>query len=108
MEEERKWIVYMHTVPNGKKYIGVTSVAPEKRWGANGCRYKGMVFYKAIKKYGWGNIKHEILFEGLTQDEASQKEIEMIDFYKSNISEYGYNISLGGINDRIITMNKEQ
>ena len=30
MEEERKWIVYMHTIPNGKKYIGVTSIAPEK------------------------------------------------------------------------------
>lgn len=103
MEEEKKWIVYMHTTPNEKKYIGVTSVEPKKRWGPNGCRYKGMVFYNAIEKYGWDNIKHEILFEGLTQDEASQKEIEMIDFYKSNVFEHGYNISPGGLNDRRIT-----
>ena len=43
-----------------------------------------------------GNIKHEILFTGLTKEEAEQKEIELIALYYSNDSAFGYNISNGG------------
>ena len=28
----KKWIVYKHTSPSGKVYIGITSNSPEKRW----------------------------------------------------------------------------
>lgn len=24
--------VYMHTLPNGKRYVGITKQEPEKRW----------------------------------------------------------------------------
>lgn len=34
------YIVYMHICPNNKKYIGITSQKPEKRWG-NGKNYIG-------------------------------------------------------------------
>lgn len=53
-------------------------------------------FMRAINKYGWNNIKHEILFQGLTKLEAENKEIELIDLYKSDQREYGYNIQHGG------------
>ena len=56
------WTVYMHITPNNKKYIGITSQIPNKRW-RNGKGYKKCLFLNAIKKYGWGNIKHEILFD---------------------------------------------
>jgi hypothetical protein len=69
----------------------------EKRCGSNGCNYKkNTLFYRAIKKYGWDNITHEILFDGLTKEEAEQKEKELIAEYKSNSPEFGYNISCGG------------
>lgn len=29
---EKKWCVYVHIAPNGKKYVGITSQKPEKRW----------------------------------------------------------------------------
>ena len=44
--------VYIHTSPNGKVYIGITSRDAEKRWN-NGHNYKpNKHFYSAIQKYG--------------------------------------------------------
>ena len=95
-KKPEQYVVYMHTTPNGKKYIGITSeTAPEKRWGKDGCKYRGR-FALAIKKYGWENIKHEILFTGLTAKEAARKEIELISLYKTDNRKYGYNVSPGG------------
>ena len=100
MKEERKiervWKVYKHTSPSNKIYIGITSKKNiNQRW-KNGEGYKNQVFYNAIQKYGWDNIKHEILFENLTKEEAEEKEIELIAFYKSNQLNFGYNRDNGG------------
>ena len=90
------YCVYKHTTPNNKVYIGITSKNPLERWN-NGHGYaSNKHFTNAIMKYGWDNIQHEILFEGLTKEEACQKEIELIAFYKSNNCEFGYNRSSGG------------
>lgn len=89
------YIVYKHTTPINKVYIGITSQDSSERW-RKGEGYRSQMFYKAIQKYGWGNIKHEILFENLTKEEAEQKEIELIHRYKSNHKNYGYNIENGG------------
>ena len=92
---DRCYTVYMHTSPSGKRYIGVTSMSVEKRW-LNGKGYQSQIFYRAIQKYGWNNFEHEILFKDLTKDEAEQKEMEMIAYYKSNQPDFGYNIANGG------------
>lgn len=89
------YCVYKHTCPNGKVYVGITSLNPLVRW-KNGYGYHNQVFYRAILKYGWDNIKHEILCEGLSKEQACQKEIELIACYKSNQSEFGYNVDGGG------------
>lgn len=95
------YTVYMHLFPNGKRYIGVTTWKPELRWGANGCNYKNPYMKNAIKKYGWDNIEHIIIAENLSFEEADKMEIELIEKYNSANKEYGYNISLGGIQNRI-------
>ena len=92
----RDYTVYMHVCPNGKRYIGVTCRKPDKRWN-NGKGYiDQQLFYRAIKKYGWENIEHIILYESLTQEEAFSKEVELIAKYKSNNTRYGYNVDNGG------------
>ena len=90
------FIVYKHTTPSNKVYIGLTNQKPNRRW-REGLGYRTQeLFYRAILKYGWENIRHEILFDNLTKEEACKKEIELIAFYKSNKKEYGYNLSNGG------------
>lgn len=89
--------IYKHTSPTGKVYIGITSQDPERRWGANGSGYReNKRFYNAIKKHGWDNFKHEILFKGLTKEDACEIEKQLIKEHRSYEFKYGYNQSLGG------------
>lgn len=93
---EKTWFVYKHTSPSNKVYIGITSQKPIYRW-RNGLGYNTQpYFWRAIQKYGWENFLHEILFEGLSEDDAKEKEIELISFYQSWHPNFGYNVSLGG------------
>ena len=88
------YIVYKHTCPNGKVYIGITSNYARRCVPSN---YKHNIRWtRAINKYGWKDIKHEILFENLTKEEACQKEIELIALHKSTDQRFGYNVNLGG------------
>ena len=92
----KKFYVYIHVCPNGKRYVGCTTrVKPEYRWArGNGYRYNKH-FYSAILKHGWSNFRHEV-FEVDSEEEMYRKEIELISFYHSNDPEYGYNNSTGG------------
>ena len=94
--------IYKHTFPDGKIYIGV-STNPLKRWSNGHGYYFNEELDKAIKDVGWENIKHEILFDRLSKEEAEQKEIELISFYNSNNKNKGFNKSKGG---RIIVKQK--
>ena len=102
MKKESNYCVYLHTVNktvsgyNYKKYyVGITNNI-KKRWAYNGANYKGQIFYRAIEKYGWDNIKHTILYDNLTKEEALQKEKEMIIKYHSKLGDRGYNVTDGG------------
>lgn len=90
------FIVYKHTSPSNKVYIGITKQKTYKRW-RGGCGYLHNMFFKAaINKYGWSNFKHEILYENLSQEEAMQLEIQLIAEYNSTNHKCGYNITKGG------------
>lgn len=90
------YVVYKHTCPNGKVYIGITGKNPIKRW-CNGNGYKHNIhFTSAINKYGWDNIKHEILYTELDKSTACRYEKELINEYNSTNREFGYNKSIGG------------
>lgn len=96
MEEKQTWCVYKHTSPSNKVYIGITCDV-KHRWRNNGEGYKGGTrIYYAIKKYGWDNFKHEILYTNLSREEACEKEIELIEKYNSTDTNYGYNLCAGG------------
>lgn len=85
-------LVYKHTTPDGLKYIGMTiHKNPEVRW-QGGFGYKdNQRFWNAIIKNGWGNIKHEIVRDGLTKTEAEKLERQLIISEKTENPEFGYN-----------------
>ena len=94
---DKSYILYKHTSPNGKVYIGITCQCVSRRWGVGGIGYRSHPhFWNAIQKYGWDNFKHDILLCGLSKDEACKKEKEYIAKYRSNEPEYGYNLTSGG------------
>ena len=89
------YTVYKHISPSGKVYIGITKRKPEYRWNkGKGYREDQLLFYRAIKKYGWDNFTHEILYTGLSEKDAKNIEISLIRQYKS--LGMSYNITDGG------------
>ena len=94
---DKNGIVYCHrNKTNNKIYVGQTTQDKDRRW-KNGQGYKNCpLFYKAIEKYGWENFEHIILEENLGIAELDAKEKFYIQKYKSNIPEYGYNLTNGG------------
>ena len=88
------YYVYVHTSPSNKKYVGITKQNPERRWNYGFGYENNRYFFRAIKKYGWNNFKHEILYSGLSHVEALKIEVSLITKYDSFI--HGYNMSPGG------------
>lgn len=92
------WKVYVHTnKTNGKRYVGITSKPKvEHRWN-NGRGYsESPHFASAIQKYGWDGFDHDILFDGLTEQQAKAMECHFIKSWQTQDSAYGYNMTSGG------------
>lgn len=92
--EKFEWTLYKHTSPSGKVYIGITKQDVNSRWSYGSGYRPCTLFYRAIKKYGWYNIKHEILFQRLSFGEAVRLEKDLIRHYKA--LGLSYNITDGG------------
>ena len=92
------YYIYVHTNKiNNKKYVGKTSRKPEYRWNKGKGYIKNSDFFQDIKKYGWNNFDHEVVYQTLSEEEANKKEIEFIKQYNTQDSNFGYNIMSGGI-----------
>jgi hypothetical protein len=90
--------LYKASFPNGKVYIGLTSrhlkdrIAQHKLPSQN---KTGRPMYRALKKYGDAVIWETILtFD--KKEHVQQAEEAFIQLYKSNLPDFGYNITTGG------------
>lgn len=90
------YTLYMHTAPNGKKYIGITSKDPVRRWNRGSGYNSNEDFYKDIRKYGWNNFQHKILLSNISREEAEHWEVELIAKYHTMDPKKGYNRNSGG------------
>jgi group I intron endonuclease len=91
----KNYVVYKHTSPSGKAYIGITNNYKRR------CREHQRVdsvciaFYRAIVAYGWDNFTHEILEKNLSLSDANSLEGFYIKKFGS-LSPNGYNLKTGG------------
>lgn len=84
-------IIYKTTnLINGKYYIGKDKYNNPSYLGS------GVVFQKALKKYGKSNFRKEILEECSSFDELNQKEIYWIKKLNATNKKIGYNVAIGG------------
>ncbi len=104
------YTIYQHVFPNGKRYIGLTRTSVEERWGFRGYNYKTQFVGRAITKYGWENIQHEIICECDDKSDAEELERIFIGYYETTDPQYGYNVLPGGdvgVNDATPEMRKK-
>lgn len=92
------WKVYVHINKlNGKRYVGITSRKdPNIRWRDGRGYHENSHITAAIRKYGWENFDHIILFDGLSEACAKEKEKEYIALWNTMDREFGYNMTAGG------------
>ena len=94
--------VYMHTFPNRKKYIGSTSTSLQQRWNNGKGYYFQSRIFDAICKYGWNNVNHYLLFDGLTEVEAKLIENALIHKFQTHKKTYGYNTKVSAPADNFV------
>lgn len=91
--------VYCHTFPDGRNYVGITSMLPHLRWmeGDGYCSSPRM--YETIKEMGWKNIVSQVLVRKMYEKDARDLEAVLIQKLESYKEEKGTNTLSG--EDRI-------
>lgn len=101
---DKEYCVYEHVFPNDKRYIGI-SCDPLKRWrNGKGYETQGKIA-NAIFRYGWENIRHNIIIDGVSKKSAEK--IEKFLIAELNTIEDGYNTAIGGENIRATFLSEE-
>lgn len=85
---------------NGKSYIGICKnfdkrVKEHKR-KLNTQKHHNRYLQHSWNKYGETNFKFFIIFDNILRDELSKYEKLLIKLFKTNNSEFGYNLTEGG------------
>ena len=95
-------VIYQHTSPSGKSYIGQTNNYKKRNSYHKFSireedRLQSSPFTQAIAKYGWDSFTHRLLENNLTLDEANEREQFYIALFNT-LTPNGYNVLPGGKN----------
>lgn len=90
-----KYLVYKHTSPSGKSYIGITRDYDARCRMHRSPTSRCVAFRAAVERYGWDNFLHEVLYDNLTKDQALYREQQLIREYGTMVP-HGYNLTTGG------------
>ena len=96
MNYEKTYSIYKLTSPDNKVYIGCTSQNPEDRWDYGSKYHHNKELAGDIRRFGWNNFEHDILYSDLAEEDAYDLERELIHMYNSCDPEHGYNKTHGG------------
>jgi group I intron endonuclease len=89
---------------NDKKYIGQTRTSINKRWSKHktDSKFVDRPLYRAIRKYGIENFTISII-ESVDESVVDDRETYWIDYYKSSVLDYGYNLESGGNKYKVVS-----
>lgn len=87
---------------NDKVYIGMTTRSIECRWKEH-LRHSSQLIDAAIQRLGKEHFKIEVI-EECSEEDVDDREIYWIEFYNSYAE--GYNVTLGGRDNKMIMTNK--
>lgn len=88
------YCVYKYVFPDGYTYIGVTGGTVQNR---RNCGYQhNKKLRNLVDEYTWKKVETIILEQGLTENDAFEKEKEYIAIEKGINPEKNVNVSLGG------------
>lgn len=100
--------VYAIKFPNGKMYIGATTISVNKRFKEHIAAAKRVdsKFYRALNKYGSENVEVIEIKQFDTKEKMFNAEKILISRHKTNIN--GYNTTIGGEGASGIILTDEQ
>lgn len=80
---------------DGRTYVGQTTRSFKERISEH--THKGLFyFHYAIQKYGIENFTWEIIDYADSQEELDRKEEHWINYHRSNVKGFGFNLTAGG------------
>lgn len=92
----RLGLIYKLTSPSNKSYIGKTVQSFSERMRGHRKKNSNCTALKnAINKYGWDQMKREIVEENIPEDQLNDREKYWIKTYNT-ITPHGYNLTDGG------------
>lgn len=91
-----KGIIYKLISPSGKAYVGQTTQALATRVGNHRCVSRCRAIHAAIKKYGIGSFKVEVLASGVDIEDLDNVEGQLIQMHNT-LNPNGYNLVPGRI-----------
>ena len=94
-------VIYLITFPSNKYYVGQTfrGFEERKKQHKRSMNKEDYPVYRAMRKYGWDNLKWEIVDTAKSIEELYEKERYWISKYRSYVGFFnsqGYNANLGG------------
>lgn len=81
------YYVYTHIIPDKLCYFGISRQQPNKRWYPS--QYRNISLYQYIEEFGWDNIEHMVIQDGLTKHQAEVIE----DWFITNATKDGFCIN---------------
>lgn len=86
------YIIYRHTAPDGRIYIGCTGVSLKARKQLG---YSRTPFGRIVEAVGWDSIKSTILATTVDRAESERLEEYYIQKFKARNPKYGFNVARG-------------
>lgn len=83
MEDNKTYTVYIHKVDTDEGPVYYTGVTTDVKQRWRQCEYKGTALWLYIEQFGWDNIKHVVVIDGLTYKKSREVEDMLIHCYKS-------------------------